>query len=134
MRLLKFLGGSVVMLYLVCALLAVYSIGASVPVVASDVEQSSQIVKVVEDKKVADASNESIVSDAADAIPDWLEILSTIIAVAGVITAATPMPKDNVVLGVVRKVLDIFALNVGGAKNAGADKAIDFVESKRRKW
>ncbi len=129
MRLLKFVGGSVVMLYIVCSILAVLSFPSS-----ADVEQSPEVAKVVEIKQGADASGESIVSNAADAIPDWLEILSTVIAVAGVITAATPTPKDNVVLGVVRKVLDIFALNFGRAKNASADKASDFVESKRRKW
>jgi hypothetical protein len=117
MRLLKFVGGSVAMLYIVCAILAVLSFPSS-----ADVKQSPEAAKVVEVKKDADASNESIVSNAADAIPDWLEILSTIIAVAGAITAVTPTPKDNVVLGVVRKVLDIFALNFGGAKNASADK------------
>ncbi len=116
MSILKFLGGSVAMLYIVCAILAVLSFPASADV------QSPEVAKVVEVKKDVDASSESIVSGAADAIPDWMEILSTVIALAGVITAATPTPKDNVVLGVVRKVLDIFALNVGGAKNASTDK------------
>lgn len=122
MRLLKFVGGSVAMLYIVCAILAVLSFPSS-----ADIEQSPEVAKVVEVKKDADASGESIVSvvadTAVDAIPDWLEILSTVIALASVVTAATPTPKDNVVLGVVRKVLDIFALNVGRAKNASADKS-----------
>lgn len=124
MRLLKTLGGSLAALYLVCALLAVYSIGGSGPVVASDGTQSSQPVKVVEVKQVAEPVQEqSIVAEAADKVPDWMVILTSLITLAGVITAATPTPKDNVVLGVVRKVLDIFALNVGGAKNASADKS-----------
>lgn len=123
MRLVKTLGSSFAALYLVCALFAVFSIGSSEPVIAADAAQSSQPVKVVEVKQVAEPVQEqSIVAETADKIPDWVEILSTLIALAGVITAATPSPKDNVVLGVVRKVLDIFALNVGGAKNASAVK------------
>lgn len=122
MRLLKTVGGSLAALYLVCALLAVYSVSGSEPVIAADAAQSSQPVKVVELKQAVEPVNESVISEAANVIPDWLEILSTVIALAGVITAATPSPKDNAVLLVVRKVLDIFALNIGGAKNASADK------------
>lgn len=124
MRLVKTFGSSVPALYLVCSLLLLYSFTGSEPVVAAgNAAQSSQPVKVVEVKQIAEPVQEqSIVAETADKIPDWVEILSTLIALAGVITAATPSPKDNVVLGVVRRVLDIFALNVGGAKNASTVK------------
>lgn len=131
MRVLKTVASSFVVLYLVCALLAVYSIGGSEPATAADSAQSSQPVKAVELKQVAEPVNESVVGDVANAIPDWLEILSTVIALAGVITAATPSPKDNAVLLVVRKVLDIFALNVGAAKNQSLkDKANGLADKK----
>lgn len=121
MRLLKALGGSVVALYLICTLLAVYSVGGSSPVVAES-STASEPVKVYEVKAPAVEQDQSVIAEAADAVPDWMVILTSLISLAGVITAATPTPKDNVVLGVVRKVLDIFALNIGGARNASADK------------
>lgn len=121
MRLLKALGGSVVALYLICTLLAVYSVGGSSPAVAES-SAASEPVKVYEVKAPALEQDESVIAEVADAVPDWMVILTSLISLAGVITAATPSPKDNVVLGVVRRVLDIFALNVGGARNASADK------------
>lgn len=68
-------------------------------------------------------SEQSIVAETADIIPDWMEILGALIGLASAIAAVTPTPKDNAALIVVRKLLDIFALNVGGAKNAAAEKA-----------
>ena len=41
--------------------------------------------------------------------------------VAGVITAATPTPKDDGILRTVRRVFDLLALNVGHAKNQSPD-------------
>jgi hypothetical protein len=122
MRLLKALGGSVVGLYLICTLLLVYSVGGSSPAVAES-SAAGQPVKVHEVKAPAVEQDESVVAEAADAVPDWMVILTSLISLAGVITAATPTPRDNVVLGVLRKVLDVFALNFGGARNASADKS-----------
>lgn len=122
MRFLKALGGSVTAFYLICTLLAVYSVGGSAPAVAADSSSSSQSVEAYQAKAPAIERDESVIAEAADAVPDWMVILTSLISLAGVITAATPTPKDNVVLGVVRKVLDIFALNIGGAKNASAVK------------
>lgn len=118
MRLFKVIGGSFVSLYLVCVCLAVFAFGDSKPAVAVEPVKVEQVVQV----KAEPVSEQSIVADAADAIPDWMEILGTLIGIASAIAAVTPTPKDNVVLGVLRKVLDIFALNVGGAKNAAAEK------------
>lgn len=124
MRLIKAVGSSFAALYLVCALFAVYSIGSSNAVVAADADKTSQAVKVVEVKQVAEPVQEqSLVAEAADKVPDWMVVLTALISFAGVITAATPTPKDNAVLLVVRKVLDVFAFNFGGAKNASADKS-----------
>jgi len=123
MRLLKLMGGSFVALYLSCALLAVYSIGTSAPAKAVESSAADQSVKVYEVKAPAIEQDESVIAEAADAVPDWMVILTSLISLAGVITAITPTPKDNAVLGVVRKVLDIAAFNFGGAKNASADKS-----------
>lgn len=112
----RFVGGSVAFLYVACVALAVLSFGKVEHVVASESAPQVQVAQPVADKQ------ESVVAETADAIPDWAEILTAVIALAGVITAATPTPKDNAVLGVVRKVLDILALNFGGAKNAAAER------------
>jgi hypothetical protein len=48
---------------------------------------------------------------------DWLGLITSIVGVASVIAAATPTPKDDGILAVVRKVLDLTAFNFGGAKN-----------------
>jgi hypothetical protein len=122
MRVLKAIGGSIAALYFVCALLAVYSIGGSSPAVAES-SNADRPVKVHEVKAPAVEQEGSVVAEAADAVPDWMVILTSLISLAGVITAATPTPRDNVVLGVLRKVLDVFALNFGGARNASADKS-----------
>lgn len=118
MRLLKLIGSSITALYLVCVCLAVYAIGDAKPAVAVEPVKVEQVVQA----KAEPVSEQSIVDEAADKIPNWLELLGTLIGVASAIAAITPTPKDNVVLGVLRKVLDIFALNVGGAKNANAVK------------
>lgn len=122
MRVLKTIGSSFALLYLVCALFALYSVGSIEPAVAEGDKSASVVQEVIKAKAEALEPELSIVAEAADAVPDWMVILTSLISLAGVITAVTPTPKDNVVLGVVRKVLDIFALNVGGARNASADK------------
>lgn len=48
---------------------------------------------------------------------DYINILPAIIAVAAMITALTPTPKDDAVLAKVRKVLDVIGMNFGNAKN-----------------
>mgnify|MGYP003575781059 CR=1 FL=1 len=118
MRLMKMIGSSIAALYLVCACLVVYAVGDTKPAVAVEPVKVEQVVQA----KAEPVSEQSIVDEAAEKIPNWLELLGTLIGVASAIAAVTPTPKDNVVLGVLRKVLDIFALNVGRAKNASAVK------------
>ena len=119
MRIAKLIGSSVVGFYLFVCLASVFVIDAK-PAVA---DSNSVVVEQVIKAKAEPVSEQSVVDKAADAIPDWLEILSTLIGVASAIAAVTPTPKDNVVLKVLRGVLDVFALNVAGAKNAAAEKA-----------
>lgn len=48
----------------------------------------------------------------------YFDIITNVVAVAAAIAAITPTPKDDGVLLVVRKLLDLLAFNVGNAKNA----------------
>ena len=54
-------------------------------------------------------------------ITKWDEILiaiSGIVAGASALAALTPTSKDDSILAKIKKVLDVFALNVGNAKTA----------------
>jgi len=51
---------------------------------------------------------------------NWESILgavSAVVAAASAIAALTPSESDNVIVGKIRKVVDLLALNVGNAKN-----------------
>jgi len=47
---------------------------------------------------------------------EYLEIATTLVALASAICAVTPTPKDDAIIGKIYKVLEMFALNVGKAK------------------
>jgi hypothetical protein len=44
-------------------------------------------------------------------------IASSVVGTAAVIAAATPTPKDDTVLSIIRKALDFIGFNIGFAKN-----------------
>jgi len=44
-------------------------------------------------------------------------IISVIVTVASAIAAITPTPKDDKWIGKLYKIIDVFALNIGKAKN-----------------
>ena len=46
-----------------------------------------------------------------------LGIIGIVIGAASAIAAATPTPKDDVIIGKVYKIIDLLALNVGKAKD-----------------
>ena len=46
----------------------------------------------------------------------WL-VITTVVAAAAAIAALTPSPKDNSLIGKIRKVVDFLGLNWGFAKN-----------------
>lgn len=54
-------------------------------------------------------------------IAQYFDIITNVVAVAAAIAAITPTPKDDGILLIVRKVLDLLAFNVGNAKNAKPD-------------
>jgi len=45
-----------------------------------------------------------------------IELIPQIIAIASMVCALTPTPKDDAILGKVYKILELLALNVGKAK------------------
>lgn len=53
----------------------------------------------------------------ADTIATVIEGASYVVSLAALIAAITPTPTDNVVLGVLRKVIDFAAMNWGHARN-----------------
>ena len=44
-------------------------------------------------------------------------IISVIVFIASAIAAVTPTPKDDKWIGKLYKIIDVFALNIGKAKN-----------------
>lgn len=99
MSFLKFMGGSALMLYFVCFILAVMSFPAS----AADSGESFAWLGAMIERA-----------------PVWLTGASMVIATASGVAALTPTPKDDGVLLIARKVLDVLALNVAAARNQGA--------------
>lgn len=64
----------------------------------------------------------SALGEFLDSVPGWLQALSLLISAFAAIAALTPTPKDDGVLLVLRKIIDLLALNFGGAKNARSSK------------
>lgn len=50
------------------------------------------------------------------AFPAWLNALLSLVAAASAITALTPTPRDDNIVGRIYRVLEWLALNVGRAK------------------
>lgn len=46
------------------------------------------------------------------------DVASSVVGTAAIIAAVTPTPKDDGIVFVARKVLDLLAFNVGAARNA----------------
>ena len=47
---------------------------------------------------------------------EYLNLLTTLVAFCSAICAVTPTPKDDAIIGKIYKMLEMFALNVGKAK------------------
>jgi hypothetical protein len=76
----------------------------------------------VDDPAVDAGIEQSNVSKLLETLPDWLQLLSVLIAACASIAALTPSPKDDSALLILRKIIDFLALNFGGAKNANSTK------------
>lgn len=53
---------------------------------------------------------------SSDTFITVVNIVTGVIAVASLIASLTPSAKDDVVLGKIKKIVDLLALNVGNAK------------------
>lgn len=52
----------------------------------------------------------------------WFAVVTTFIAFASALAAATPTPKEGTVLAKLYKIVDLAAINVSHAKETGKDK------------
>lgn len=48
---------------------------------------------------------------------DLVQALTSVVAVASIVAASTPTPKDDVWIGKLYKFIDLLALNIGFAKD-----------------
>ena len=98
---------------------AVASIESAVST-AAVVTEAAAVLQAKADLGSIKATTDS--GDPDSGIPKWLQIAGLIVGTASTIAAVTPTPKDDGVLFIVRKVVDLLALNFLGAKNAAATK------------
>ena len=72
----------------------------------------------------------------ADAIQKALEVATQVVGAAALVTALTPTPVDNAVLGVIKTILNVVGANWGGARNEAEPalpKTLDNVRKKLRR-
>ena len=60
----------------------------------------------------------TFLNDFFDAFPAWVNAALSVVVVASAVTALTPSVADDRVLGRLRRVLELLALNVGHAKRS----------------
>jgi len=53
----------------------------------------------------------------AESLQRALEVATQIVGAAALVTAITPTPVDNAVLGVIKTILNVIGANWGGARN-----------------
>jgi uncharacterized membrane protein len=51
----------------------------------------------------------------------WFAVVTTFIAFASALAAATPTPKEGTILAKIYKVIDLAAINISHAKEKGTD-------------
>lgn len=61
-----------------------------------------------------------LINEILAVVPDWIEAIALLIAGASAVAALTPTKRDDEILGkalsVIRKIANLFALNVANAK------------------
>jgi len=57
-----------------------------------------------------------IINSVMASIPAWLAAIAMVVAGASAIAALTPTKRDDEVIGKIKKLIDLLALNVGNAK------------------
>ena len=56
-----------------------------------------------------------------DALLNLISVVTGIVCAASIICSLTPTPKDDALIGRLYKIVEIAALNIGKAKEPGAD-------------
>lgn len=98
--------------------LAVASVGPDAGAIAQAAAEP-----VAPAKDADEAVSVGVIDSITDKIPDWLELATAIVGLASMIAAVTPSAKDDGVIAVVRKVVDVLAFNFGSARNAKPTKS-----------
>ncbi len=93
-----------------CVLMVAMAVAPS-PVSAAEVVAAAPDLSVV-------VSDRGFIAWLLAHVPDLVQAAGLIVTGASMLAALTPTPKDDGVLLWVRKVIDLLALNVLGAKNA----------------
>lgn len=59
--------------------------------------------------------------DLLEKAPEYIQVALTVVGTASAIASITPTPKDDLVLMVLHKILNVLAFNFGKAKNEKPD-------------
>jgi hypothetical protein len=57
-----------------------------------------------------------------EAISNIIGVITLIVTISSIVAAITPTPKDDVWIGKLYKLIDLFAFNIGKAKNRAGNK------------
>ncbi|WP_039913141.1 hypothetical protein [Cellvibrio mixtus] len=104
-----------------CVLMVAFAVVPS-PVLAADVAASVPVVASAPAVAADAVAEVSFITWLLANVPDVLQLLSLVVALASSFAALTPTPKDDGVLLWLRKAIDFLALNFLGAKNAKSNK------------
>ena len=55
-------------------------------------------------------------------IGEWVGIVAGVVCAASIICSLTPTPKDDILIGKLYKIMEIFALNIGKTKSCKCKK------------
>lgn len=61
------------------------------------------------------------INQIAELVPNWVEVVTLAVALAGAIATATPTNTDNKILNALLGLVNAIGLNFGKAKNADAE-------------
>jgi hypothetical protein len=118
MRSMRLRIGSVVMLYLVCAFMAVLSFPVS-----ADLQDADIVATQTATTDAATATEDvGLVDSVMAKIPEWVKLAGLLTTIFSVFAAATPTPKDDGIAMLFRKAVDLLAFNVGHAKSDAQTK------------
>lgn len=59
--------------------------------------------------------------DLLEKAPEYLQVALTVVGTAAAVASITPTPKDDLILGILHKILNVLAFNFGKSKNEKPD-------------